>query len=365
MTKPSYFSGNYSRARTRFLEAARGVGAELEHFPLDACGPNGEELAIDLARLGPSPCARLLVLGSGIHGVEGFAGSAIQLQLLDMYRKNPNLPEDLGVLLVHAINPYGFARVRRANESNVDLNRNFLRHPDEHVPNPDYERLSAAINPADLSPGADEKARMRFAQFVQERGARALQVAISQGQYSDQKGIYYGGEREEASARIVREVARTQLRGARHCAWVDLHTGLGEFGDYVMLYEAHERDPAFVRGRRWYGDKAQAEADGQALSPRLAGTIDEGVRGAAPAACELTFFAQEFGTYDTARVFWATRAENWLHHHGDRASEQGRAITAELREVFCPADSAWRRHVLEGGARVIEQAIHGLLSEPL
>ena len=35
------------------------------------------------------------------------------------------LPADTGALLVHAINPYGFAWTRRVNEDNADLNRNF------------------------------------------------------------------------------------------------------------------------------------------------------------------------------------------------------------------------------------------------
>ena len=65
-------------------------------------------------------------LGKQKKGVEGFAGSAIQIQFLKERIGGPELPRSFGVLLIHALNPYGFAHLRRANECNVDLNRNFV-----------------------------------------------------------------------------------------------------------------------------------------------------------------------------------------------------------------------------------------------
>lgn len=357
------FSENYAEARTRFVGAARKAGAEIRSFPISEAGPAGEELSIDIAYLGAERPARLLVIDSGIHGVEGFAGSAIQIQFLKERIGGPELPRSFGVLLIHALNPYGFAHLRRANECNVDLNRNFVAHPGGHVANSGYEALDSAINPKALSPQADAQARACFAMYLKEYGERALQEAISRGQYFNSGGIYFGGREEQTSVRIIRQIAREELRGATQVAWIDIHTGLGQFGDYVMLYEADAADEAFARGQRWYGEKAQAEAGGQALSPPLPGTIDEGIRRELAGRCELTFFAQEFGTYDTTRVFWATRAENWLHHHGGADCPRAKEIKQELREVFAPASAIWQRRVLEGGARVIEQAIRGLLSE--
>ncbi|MFX7984992.1 DUF2817 domain-containing protein, partial [Acinetobacter baumannii] len=45
----------------------------------------------------------------------------------------------LALLLVHAVNPYGFAHLRRVNEDNVDLNRNSV----------DFAEAASA-NPADI-----------------------------------------------------------------------------------------------------------------------------------------------------------------------------------------------------------------------
>src|SRR5262249_26547114 len=99
---------------------------------------------------------------------------------------------------------------------------------------------------------------------------------------------------------------------------------------------------------------------GAAVTPACHGAADLGLAGEFDADATVTFFAQEFGTYDTTRVFWAMRADNWLHHHGDVESDQGRAIKAALLEAFPPADPGWQRAVLDGGARVIQQACDGL-----
>ena len=85
----------------------------------------------------------------------------------------------MGLLLVHAVNPYGFAHTRRVNESNVDLNRNFLRHPDEHVPNPDYDALYEHINPTELDEEADAAHVGALLEFGREHGIARLQEVLS------------------------------------------------------------------------------------------------------------------------------------------------------------------------------------------
>src|ERR1700688_3064982 len=71
-------------------------------------GPAGEELATDVAWLGPADAARVLVTISGTHGAEGFAGAGIQT---GSFRSGVarELPPDTALPAVHAINPYGFA----------------------------------------------------------------------------------------------------------------------------------------------------------------------------------------------------------------------------------------------------------------
>jgi hypothetical protein len=119
------FSQDYVEAREKFAAAARAAGAELTGFALDKRGPDGGKLSTDVAWLGPRDARQVLVTISGTHGVEGFFGSATQIEWLRR-AKTAHLPEGIAALHIHAINPYGFAWLRRTNEDNVDINRNWM-----------------------------------------------------------------------------------------------------------------------------------------------------------------------------------------------------------------------------------------------
>ena len=79
-----YFSDGYSSARARFRAAALGANATLHTLTL----PTGKDLTIDVAVLSSGTEAHdppTLVHLSGTHGVEAYAGSAVQLALLERW----------------------------------------------------------------------------------------------------------------------------------------------------------------------------------------------------------------------------------------------------------------------------------------
>ena len=138
------FSSSYSEARHRFLDAARAVNADVHSHALDAASP--DKLAIDVATLG-EPHDPALVISSGIHGVEGYFGSAVQLALLQQL-KLANHRKNIRYVLIHGVNPYGFAQGRRVNEDNTDLNRNFMLNVSAYAGAPEgYARLNGLLNP--------------------------------------------------------------------------------------------------------------------------------------------------------------------------------------------------------------------------
>jgi len=330
---------------------------------LDVRGADGCELAIDTAALGPAIPDSLLVVSSGIHGAEGRAGSALQHLLLTQPEAAGFLPPEMGLLLVHALNPWGFDMGRRVNEHNVDLNRNFLRHPEEHEIRPDYERLKVHLNPTHMDEEHDALARQAFTAFAREHGGARLQQALSAGQHAHPKGTQYGGHEAEPSNQLLRKIAREGMCGVSRAAWIDVHTGLGPHGVPELITELPPSDPIYRRGRAWYGDAFRSAASGESVSASLSGVIEVGLCEEADPACELTPFTAEFGTYPPERVFWALRADNWLQHHGDRASARGQAVHSELQEVFSPRDPGWQSAVLEAGARVVRQAREGLIQD--
>src|SRR5262249_30810012 len=118
-----FFSSDYFAARAQFRDAVPAAGGRLETIAIDAKGPEDEDLGIDIGWVGSASPRRVLLHSSGLHGVEGFAGSAVQLQFI---KRMPRVSADAAFIIVHILNPYGMAWLRRVNENNVDLNRNFV-----------------------------------------------------------------------------------------------------------------------------------------------------------------------------------------------------------------------------------------------
>ena len=164
-----YFSADYSQARERFCAAAASAGAHLSRYPLPQhSGPQGEALSIDVARLGPESATDALVVLSGTHGVEGLAGAGCQVGFL-IDRLYQALPSSACVLLVHALNPHGFAWLRRVNEDNIDLNRNFIDFS-QPPSSTAYEPLHPWLVPTEWEGDARARADAALQQYVTRTG---------------------------------------------------------------------------------------------------------------------------------------------------------------------------------------------------
>ena len=189
MTAAAHFSASYADARSKFLAAARTGGADLSSHVNPHKGPDGGELATDVARLGPPDARRLLVAMSGTHGAEGFCGSGIQTGWLREGRF-ASLPSDTAILLIHAINPFGFAWVRRVNEDNIDLNRNFIDHNRPYPENAGYRELRDFICPSKWDPASLARSQEALHAYATQHSPVELQAAIMNGQYWDKEGVF-------------------------------------------------------------------------------------------------------------------------------------------------------------------------------
>jgi len=360
ISSEDHVSKTYEEARERFLLAAKARGAKIDGHSIEARSQQDRELSIDTAYLGPESPRSVLAISSGIHGVEGFAGSAIQHQLLREQLSEMKFGAECGLLLVHALNPFGFSELRRVNESNVDLNRNFVAHPEGHIANAGYEELYESINPTRIDDEGDEENRRgALLAFAKAHGFPALQAALSVGQYVHPEGVQFGGQKREETNQWVRDTAISATRGAARVIWLDVHTGLGPFGEVEMIMESAPDAPDTLRARRWWGDCVRSMQSEESVSAEVHGSIMVGLAEALP-DCDLTVVGAEFGTYDPVRIFQAMRADNWLHQHGELESEFGVAIKRELLEVFRPEGRRWSSCVLEVGANLIARAVEGM-----
>ena len=351
------FPLGYDECRARFRHTAHEAGARLEACPIGARGPQGQALAIDVARLGAERAARVLLVLSGTHGIEGYAGSVLQQELL---AETPALPDDAALLLVHAVNPWGMAWWRRQNESNVDLNRNWIE-PGRGRENPGYRELHAWLCPERCDEDS-ERAFLEAAQkLVAERGYAWVKDAVTRGQYEFPDGLYYGGARREASTAFLRRVFARHVAGAVEALCIDLHTGHGEHGSYTLLSNATADSEEHAWLERCFDpERIEVTRDNpDASTPDKEGQLARGAAELLPGTAyrSVTF---ELGTVEDMRMILAERQEHWLHRHGDRASAEGRAIAWEHRVCSIPDSREWEAAAREHGRRVLGDGMAGL-----
>jgi|SRR6266571_7541361 len=72
------YPANYHEARDAFRRAAQELNAQIETHVVLSGAEYGGDLTIDVALVGVANPDWSLVLSSGLHGIEGFFGSAIQ-----------------------------------------------------------------------------------------------------------------------------------------------------------------------------------------------------------------------------------------------------------------------------------------------
>ncbi len=359
MAVRDYFSRDYSEARRKFRDAATRAGAALSAYVNpQAKGPGGEELSTDVARLGPRDAGRILITISATHGAEGFAGSGAQVGSFEA-GLGRELPADTALVAIHAINPYGFAWLRRVTEDNVDLNRNFVDHSASLPRNPGYDQLADAICPSDWAETALAAARERLEAYAKKHGMAALQFAVTAGQYNHADGVFYGGARPTWSRETLLKVLAEHAGHARRLALIDYHTGLGPWGYGEPIVTHAPSTPALARARAWFGDRITSTQLGNSTSADVKGDILTGLEKRLPRA-EFTGLALEYGTLPLQQVLDAVRADNWLHIHGDPQSPQGREIKQKVREAFYGDKDDWKSMIFEQAIAAERNALRGL-----
>lgn len=337
MSPLAKLSRSYPLARAAFLTAAENAGAVAETFEHPLSGPEGEALGIDVAELGPSDAATVVLVISATHGVEGYCGSALQTHWLSHFADQR--PAEVRVVNIHAMNPFGMAWVRRVNEDNVDLNRNFVdwSRPPPH--NDDYDAIAADVVPTEWTAAEQQRTLEALLALVGEWGFPKVQAVVSGGQYAHPKGVFYGGTGPVWSHRWLRGWCAANLALAQRVFIIDLHTGLGPWGHGELISSSAPGDPLFDRAAALWPDSISMMS-GDSVSAALVGDWLAVAGELAPHA-EVTPICIEYGTVDGVTVLQSLRADAWLHGYGDPTAPAAAAVRAQVRAAFADDDPAW------------------------
>jgi Protein of unknown function (DUF2817) len=356
MNASQHFQSTYGAARETFGAAAAARGLKVQSHRNPTKGAAGEDLTTDVVVIGSENASRLMIVASGTHGAEGFCGSGIQVGWLAAAER---MPADTAILLIHALNPYGFSHVRRVTEDNVDLNRNFVDHGNAKPANPGYDTLRDAICPKEWSEESERRNLAILHAYAAQHGMDALETAIASGQYVDPQGVFYGGTQPTWSNRTLRAILQPFAATARHVAFIDLHTGLGPYGFGEIMSNHAARDPGHQIMQQWWGSEATYFDDGTSSSYYVVGDTQIAVAQTLTTA-RIAGITLEYGTIPKEDMMNAVRADNWLYVHGKIDSPQGREIKAQIRAAFYQEKDDWKDMVVERGHYVMKRMLRCL-----
>lgn len=366
------FPASYEESRARFrdsLHSFKGLWTEarLTSIPLT----DQPDLTIEvISAEAEQSRKKLLILTTGLHGIEGYVGSGILQLFIDAFPPRMN-PRETGILVVHPINPYGMKNWTRVNRNNVDLNRNFNTNFDSlKTINPHYEKLKYLLNPGGrLRSPLYEKA-LFLVHIIQAlfNGTRLIRETALMGQYRIRDGMYFGGFEQQGETGILMDLFRTSISGYAQVIAIDIHSGYGPRYQMTLVNSTSDR-------------RSSREIASRYDLPRVVGTNPDEfytMHG------EMTDFlssllepgsqkedsyigAFEFGTYgdsflESAHSLRTTILENSLRMFG--GSQEARTwMESEYRELYLPAEPGWWEKAQMDARLYLERilAVEGLI----
>lgn len=349
-----YFKSDYQKCRAQFLAASQQVGYLPREHNTWVLPQNlvNEELAIDGVWLGDPNAARVLVMISGTHGVEGYCGSAAQSFLLtELKQLTDPIPDNFAILMIHALNPWGMYWARRCDQDGIDLNRNFV----DFNQLPDTDSRIYQVLEALALPQSERTARM--GSLVTEWGSEAFERVVSEGQYQIPWAPFYGGTEPAFSARIIDQITAHWQLAQRELVVIDIHSGLGPwaYGELISDHAVGSAGEAFSHSL--FGAAVANTLKGESFSLPKYGLMDFYWHAVMNQGCYLTL---EFGTYPGAKLFEVLCADHlfWREQSGfDLGYQPYQPIRQAMLSHFCPKDSLWQQAILFKCWQVLNRVI--------
>jgi len=352
----AYYQTNYNSARENFINKSKQIIKEHPNahlFSFKVPSKIDDDLTINALFI-PSPkTERLLVLSSGIHGIEGFVGSAIQTMFLDKLLTD-SLLETTGILFLHSMNPYGFKYLRRVTENNVDLNRNSSTKDSLYkTVNESYSKVNSFINPTnkvDVSKCSNRCFFLRSMNLIRKQSIPVLRQAILQGQYQFPEGLYFGGKNFEPQIKSLKPFMDSICKPYKLVMEIDLHTGYGKRG---VLHLFPNPVPENVKKLvdtmylgyhiDWGDNKDFYVVSGDFIN--YMGEINQNKK-----YIPMTF---EYGTLNSQTTTGSIESlhrmvmENEGFHYGYKSSSDSLKVNKKFIEMYFPSSEKWREQIMQ------------------
>ena len=166
-----------------------------------------------------------MLIISGTHGVEGYAGADIQTSIINQ----PNTYTDINLICIFGLNQWGMRHGQRYTQENIDLNRNMLS---EAVENPIYDEKLHKIFLKQIGKTGELSTILSF---ITQWGVHLKKNSklVMSGQYKFPCGFEYGGNwattgnyaNEHMYA--IKQLKTIITKPVKRMIIWDIHTGVG------------------------------------------------------------------------------------------------------------------------------------------
>ena len=353
------FYTSYDEIRTHLLDRVdslvnSGISVEHTSYAVD----ESDDLYIDKVYL-PSSGERtnLILLTTGVHGMEGYIGSV----MLDVFFAEiyPTLnTENTGILIVANVNPYGMKYMRRYNENNVDLNRNFIEDWDnfDRSSNTEYPKVDKFLQPEGKMGNAFWHEVGFYLSLAKEAiftGADTISDALLTGQYEYPEGVYYGGDGDEKSTAYLKGVFRECLDSEyENIVHVDIHSGYGPRYNMV-IFNSVQDETTEAEAVGMFGYDYIIAVDSEEFYPTFGDTTDYFYRlkNGMESDKDLYSTCFEFGTIgdsfiDSILSLKYTVDENRQHWYPTENKITEAVVRENYYELFYPTETEWREKTI-------------------
>ena len=361
ITPTDGYAATYPQARQRWLAAVSRHSARIDsRLHPNAHGPDGGQLYMDVACIGDPAAQHAFVITCGTHGIEGYAGSAVLTAWLES--DAILLPSDCKLVLIHAVNPWGFAHGQRVTEENVDLNRNFINFATPLPSDRGYSDLHPALMLERWDEPSFAHAFEAMDSFRQRHGEKAFSDAFNGGQYTHPDGLFFGGHREQWSNTNLREVLEQHVKPATRIDLLDIHTGIGPYGQpFFINFDPTESRQRIRLTQLWGEEAMRGTGSTHAAFATYQGVMLDAVTATLPGSF-IAGVVVEFGTHPRPRMQRALLTQAWLSRQLGNSNSDTIAARAELAEAYAPSDPQWRSSVLHHGVNLCRRGLSGLLA---
>ncbi len=364
----AFFQPNYESSKKEFLSYEanlRKLNPKLEKGKLLVA----KGLSLDTFYLPAKKTEKLIIITSGTHGPEGFAGSALQLQFLSKTISSIDFTR-VGVLLIHAHNPWGFQNIVRGTQNNVNLNRNYDLDPSLfQTKNTSYQKLKSHLELKEKATSFSFPFIPLIKEMIFTPGVtqQSLTEAIGKGQYTSPKGLNFGGRRFEPQTLYLTNLLKRITPPYSQIFNIDLHTGLGDKGVLHILSKENMNEKSTLVFNKIFNNK---ESEFYSHTPpgatgfyEIKGDYSKLVSLINPQKEKIIInITAEFGTvgnglFGKVKTINALILENQGRFNGYKTPEDKEKIREDYKEIFYPHDKEWEENILKRGHFLLDTIV--------